>query len=89
MNNNSTKRKVEYMSRNGRLRLLRFVAQMFIRVGVVACVLYLLLALPAVCSFSGLLLVATDVIGRLSATVGLGAVLLALAEIAEGVTRQE
>ena len=45
------------------------------------------MALPVVCSLTGFLLVLTDVIGRLSATVGVGAVLLALAEIAEGLSQ--
>ena len=74
------------MSRTGRLRLLRFVAQLFIRVGAVACVIYLLLALPSVSSFTGFLLILANVVGRLSETVGVGAVLLALAEIAEGLS---
>jgi len=77
------------MSRTGRLRLLRLIAHVFVKTGAVACVAYLILALPAVYSFTGFLLVFTDVIGRLSATVGLGAVLLALAEIAEGLSQQK
>jgi len=77
------------MPRASRLRLMRLVAHFFVKVGAVACVAYLILALPAVYSFTGFLLVLTDVIGRLSSTVGLGAVLLALAEIADGLKRPE
>jgi len=66
------------------LALLRLLAKAFIWIGAVGCAAYLLLALPSVSSFSSLLLIVIDTIGRLSATVGLGAVLLALAEIADG-----
>jgi hypothetical protein len=66
------------------LALLRLIAHGFIWLGTVACGAYLLLALPNVSSFSSLLLTVIDTIGRLSATVGLGAILLALAEIADG-----
>jgi len=77
------------MPRDRRLRLMRPVGHIFVKTGAVACAAYLILALPAIYSFTGFLLVLTDVIGRLSSTVGLGAVLLALAEIADGLERPE
>jgi len=63
--------------------LLRRLGRGFIWLGAPASAIYLLLSLPSVGSFSGFLLTIADTIGRLSATVGLGAVLLALATIAE------
>lgn len=65
------------------LALLRILGKGFIWLGAIACGVYLLLALPTVSSFSSLLLTIADTVGRLSATVGLGAILLALAEIAD------
>jgi hypothetical protein len=65
------------------LRLLRFLAKLFIWFGAVACAVYLLMALPSVQSFSGVLLTVADTVGRLAGSVGVGAVLLALAEIAD------
>jgi hypothetical protein len=53
--------------------------------GAVACGAHLLLALPSVSSFTHLLVIVIETIGRLSATVGLGGVLLALAEIADSI----
>src|ERR1700685_3498899 len=67
------------------LDLLRLLAKGFIWLGAVACATHLLLALPSVGSFTHLLVILIETIGRLSATVGLGGVLLALAEIAEGI----
>jgi hypothetical protein len=67
------------------LGLLRLLAKGFIWLGAVACGAHLLIAVPGVASFTNLLLIVIDTIGRLSATVGLGAVLLALAAIAEGI----
>jgi hypothetical protein len=67
------------------LALLRLLAKGFIWLGAVACGAHLLVAVPSVSSFTNLLLIAIDTIGRLSATVGLGGVLLALAEIADGI----
>jgi hypothetical protein len=67
------------------LRLLRRLAKGFIWLGAVACGAHLMLAVPSVSSFTHLLVIVIETIGRLSATVGLGGVLLALAEIAEGV----
>lgn len=63
--------------------LLKKIGRSFIWLGAAACLIQLLLALPGVGSFSGLLLSIADTIGRLSATVGLGAVLLVLADISE------
>ena len=67
------------------LDLLRLLGKAFIGLGALACGVYLLLSLPTVESFSSLLLTIADTVGRLSATVGLGAVLLALAEIADAI----
>jgi hypothetical protein len=66
------------------LKLLRRLAMGFIWLGAVACGAHLLLAIPSVSSFTHFLGIVIETIGRLSATVGLGGVLLALAEIAEG-----
>lgn len=63
--------------------LLKKLGRGFIWLGGGTCLIQLLLALPGVGSFSGLLLSIADAIGRLSATVGLGAVLLVLADISE------
>jgi len=63
--------------------LLKKIGRGFIWLGGGACLLQLLLSLPGVGSFSGLLLSLTDTIGRLASTVGLGAVLLVLADISE------
>lgn len=65
------------------VELLRRLGRGFIWLGGPACGIQLLLALPSVGSFSGFLLTIADTIGRLSATVGLGAVLLALTAIVE------
>src|ERR1700685_915756 len=68
------------------LDLLRLLAKGFIWLGAVACATHLLLALPSVGSFTHLLVILIETIGRLSATGGLAeGVLLALAEIAEGI----
>lgn len=63
--------------------LLKKLGRGFIWLGGGACVIQLLLSLPGVGSFSGLLLSLADTIGRLASTVGLGAVLLVLADISE------
>lgn len=63
--------------------LLKKIGRGFIWLGGGACVIQLLLSLPGVGSFSGLLLSLADTIGRLASTVGLGAVLLVLADISE------
>ncbi len=63
--------------------LLRRLGRAFIWLGVPACLIQLTLELPSVRSLSSFLLTLTDLITRLSGTVGLGGVLLALAAIAE------
>jgi len=63
------------------LELLRMLGRSFIWLGAVSCAIYLLLGISAIGSFSGALLTLIEVISRLSATVGLGAVLLALTEV--------
>ena len=65
------------------VELLRRLGRGFIWLGAPACGIHLLLALPSIRSFSGFLLTIADTIGRLSATVGLGAILLALTSIIE------
>lgn len=75
------------MNPSGDMRLLRAIALGFIWVGGIACIVYLLTSLPSLTSFSGILFAVTDVVGRLSTTVGLGAVLLALADIAESMRK--
>lgn len=70
------------------LDLIRRLARGFIWLGATACGIQLILAIPAVHSWSGFLLTVSDTLGRLSSTVGLGAVILALASIAQSF-RQE
>lgn len=65
------------------LQLIQRIGRGFIWVGAAACGIHFLLALPGVGSFSGFLLTLADTISRLAGTVGLGAVLLTLAEVAE------
>ena len=65
------------------LDLIRRLARGFIWLGAPACGIQLILAIPAVHSWSGFLLTVSDTLGRLSSTVGLGAVILALASIAQ------
>lgn len=69
------------------LELLRRLGRWFIWLGAPACGIQLLLALPSIRSFSGFLLTISDTVARLASTVGLGAVLLALAIIAESLQR--
>ena len=69
------------------LKLLRFLAKVFIWTGAVTCSVNLLLAIPSLGSFASFLLILSDTIQRLTGTVGIGALLLALAEIAEGTQR--
>jgi hypothetical protein len=84
---NETRKSAELNAsrRRNDLKLLRRLARGFIWLGVVACGAHLLLAVPSVSSFTHLLVIVIETIGRLSATVGLGAVLLALAEIADSI----
>lgn len=65
------------------LDLIRRLARGFIWLGAPACGIQLILAIPAMHSWSGFLLTLSDTLGRLSSTVGLGSVLLALASIAQ------
>lgn len=51
------------------LELLRKLGKAFIWLGAGSCAIYLLLGIPAIGSFSGLLLTLIEVISRLSATV--------------------
>jgi hypothetical protein len=67
------------------LRLLRRLGKAFIWFGAIACGAHLLLAVPSISSLTHALVIVIETVGRLSATVGLGGVLLALAEIADGV----
>ena len=67
------------------VRLLRRLGKAFIWFGALACGAHLLLAVPSISSFTHLLVIVIEAVGRLSATVGLGGVLLALAEIADGI----
>jgi len=69
--------------------LLRRLGRAFIWLGLPACVVQLLLALPSAGSFTGFLLIVSDTIAKLASTVGLGAVLLALALIAQSLDRRD
>lgn len=69
--------------------LLRRLGRAFIWLGLPACAVQLLLALPSAGSFTGFLLIVSDTIAKLASTVGLGAVLLALALIAQSLDRRD
>ena len=73
----------------GTLKNLRLLGVIFIWLGFAIGILSLLLSIPSVCSFTGLLMLLASTIETVARTAGLGALLLALTGLIDTISSGE